>query len=266
MNRFFTILLTLTTISLFSITRDDILETITNTTSIKDFSINNPILSSPIKLGGSYNVDFDQAGISYSIDSEFNRIHKISIENDSFELNRGIKLGTDLFSVTSSRNDAYEILFSDDGKIEGVVYRFQANPYEEFIQTFYVDSGNRINKIDLDINSPRYIDATINKVLGINPLMEIDFVLFDTNGSRIDWDSSFTISDLNQYTYRGIKLGSLDITIKGMYRDSDATINYKSEHEYDITYTYANDDNVFSLKYSLEKNRVVGIELSKTTL
>lgn len=261
----FLILLTITT-NLFSITQDDILDVITNTTSIKDFSVNSPIINNPIELGGNYDVDFDQAGITYNIDPEFNRIHKISIIGDAFELNRGIKLGTDLFTVTSSRNDAYEILFTDDGRIEGVVYRLQANPYEEFIQTFFVDATNRVNKIDLNINSPRYIDETINKVLGINPLREIDFVLFDTDGSQIKWNNNFIITDKNQYTYRGIKLGSLDITIKGMYRDSDATINYKSDDKYDISYSYADDDNIYTLKYSLNKNRVIAIELSKSIL
>lgn len=265
MIRILILLLTITA-NLYSITKDDILDEITNTTSIRDFSVNSPIINDSIELGGNYDVDFEQSGITYNIDAEYNRIHSISIEDETFELNRGIKLGADLFTVTSSRNDTYEILFTNDGRIEGVVYRFKANPYEEFIQTFYVDATNRVNKINLDINSPRYVNETINKVLGINPLKEIDFVLFDTDGTQISWDNSIVITDKNQYTYRGIKLGSLDITIKGMYRDSDATITYISEDKYDIFYSYSDDDNTYTLKYTLNKNRVIGIELTKSIL
>lgn len=266
MKRIITIILITMPVYLFSITKDDILTEITNMTSLEDFNITGPIGTSVYGLGSKFDNSFDLDGLTFEVDSEYNRIYSISIERDDVELNRGIKLGDDLFTITSSRNDAYELFFNDKGQIGGVKYRLKANPYEEFIQTFYVDPNNKVNRIDLNVRSPRYIDNTINKVLDIKPLREIDFVLFDTNGNPLNWDNSFRITNVEQYTYRGIRLGSLDITIKGMYRDSDAVIDNLSEDSYTISYSYADDDNVLTLKYSLTNNRVTDIELVKTIL
>lgn len=266
MNRTIIIILTLIPICLFSITKEDILSEITNMTSLEDFNVISPIGTTAFGLGSKFDNSFDLDGLTFKIDSEYNRIYSISIEREDIELNRGIKLGDDLFSITSSRNDAYELFFNDKGQIGGVKYRLKANPYEEFTQTFYVDTNNKVNKIDLNVISPRYINNTIDKVLDIKPLREIDFILFDTNGNQLKWNNNFKITNVEQYTYRGIRLGSLDVTIKGMYRDSDAVIESLSEDSYTISYSYADDDNVLTLKYSLTNNRVTDIELIKTIL
>lgn len=265
MRKILTILLILP-ISLFSINEDDILSEITNTTNEKDFIVVDNLSADSYGLGSTFKNSFEGEGITFGIDGEYNRIHSIIIENENVELYRGLKLGVDLFTVTTSRSDVYELILKDDGKIEGVTYRFNANPYEEFIQTFYVDSTNRVNRVELIVNSPRYSSISIDRVLDIKPLREIDFVLFDSEGKRVKWDNEYTIKDERQYTYRGIRLGSLDITIKGMHRDKDASIEVLSEEKYNISYSYSDDDHLYTIVYHLTDNRVSDIKLTKSVL
>lgn len=232
-----------------------------------------------------------------TFDAEYNNLIKIELLNSKLYLNSGIKIGDSFEDLRNKKKEMYELYYNDQGILSGVQYYIKTNPYEHYVQKYFINSDNIIHKIELLVDSFRYRKDNIESVLNVGEIIYKDFDItlsditlnmnvskddlikkdFVANKENIikDEDVDIYLANDNRIktiilksnsytTYRGITVGDHVSKIKSNYRDIDSRILYNTGKSFRIVYEfYAEYEGYnFILEYEINNSIIKKIYIS----